>query len=175
MTREEAIQVLTLLKAAYPRFYTGMTRADAEAAISLWASMLADMPFEVVKIAIEKYMAVGKFPPTIADIRESALNTKELTGDEAFGQAVEAVKRYGYYREAEALSSIHADVAKVIKNLGYKDLCMLEDGKEKMTYRAHFLRLWEDNKTATRKQAMIPKGLAEKLDAIPCTIKSIEG
>ena len=39
MTREETIGVLTILKSAYPRFYQGMTKGDAETVINLWSAI----------------------------------------------------------------------------------------------------------------------------------------
>ena len=41
MTRDDVIQMLTLLKAAYPAFYSKMSSKDAEAAITLWIEMFS--------------------------------------------------------------------------------------------------------------------------------------
>lgn len=175
MTREDSIQVLSLLKVAYPRFYQGMTKGDAESAITLWTSMLSDHRFEAIKLAVQKYIASSKFPPTIADIRESLIPDNFMTGDEAFGQAMKITKLCGQYRENEALERMDEKVSKIVKNLGYKDLCLTENGDNMMTYRAHFLRAWEANKTEIKKQSMIPIVISDKLNALTNNVKRLEG
>ena len=54
MTREEAIKVLAILKAAYPNSYRGMTKEEAHGTVAVWAAQFASMPASVVMIAINK-------------------------------------------------------------------------------------------------------------------------
>lgn len=177
MTREQSIQVLSLLKVAYPRFYTNLSKDDAENAISLWTSMLSDHCFDVIKLAVQKYIAQGKFPPTIADIRESLVEVterKEMLADEAWGQAIATVRKYGSYREEEALASMDSSVSTLIKRLGYKTLCMTEDDQI-MTFRAHFIKLWDSNLKNKKSQAMIPIEFKQRMDLLTNNIKMIGG
>lgn len=70
MTKKEATQILAMLKAAYPNFYKDMGADEAQGTISIWAMQFADLPAEVVLMALNKHISVGKFPPTIAEIKE---------------------------------------------------------------------------------------------------------
>jgi len=70
MTREETIQVLSILKAAYPNSYKGMTKQEANGVISVWATQFATVPLNVVLIAVNKLVAINPFPPAISDVRE---------------------------------------------------------------------------------------------------------
>ena len=70
MTKKEAVQILAILKAAYPASYNGMTKEEASGTVSVWAMQFADMPVDIVMMAIHKAIATNKFPPTVAEVRE---------------------------------------------------------------------------------------------------------
>ena len=69
MTKEETVQVLSLLKAAYPNSYKGMTKQEANGVISVWATQFVSTPAEVVIIAINKLIATNSFPPSISEVK----------------------------------------------------------------------------------------------------------
>lgn len=71
MTRDEAVQILSILKAAYPNNYKGMSKQEAMGVISLWALHFANVPADIVMIAVNKTIAKKSFPPSIADVKES--------------------------------------------------------------------------------------------------------
>lgn len=68
MTREEVQILLQMLKTAYPT----QKVEDPKAMVQLWASMLYDMPKEIVFTATKAYIGSHKFFPTIAEIRTQA-------------------------------------------------------------------------------------------------------
>jgi hypothetical protein len=69
MTREETVQVLSLLKAAYPNSYKGMTRQEGNGVISVWATQLSYVPVEVVLMAVNKLISTSTFPPSISEVK----------------------------------------------------------------------------------------------------------
>lgn len=70
MTREDAIKILSILKAAYPNSYKGMTKDEANGTIGVWAAQFTSMPYEIVSIAINKLISTNTFPPTIHEVKE---------------------------------------------------------------------------------------------------------
>jgi hypothetical protein len=70
MTREEAIKVLAILKAAYPNSYRGMTKEEAHGTVAVWAAQFANMPASVVMIAINKIISKNTFPPSINEVKD---------------------------------------------------------------------------------------------------------
>ena len=70
MNKKETVQILAILKAAYPNFYKDMTTEEAQGTISVWALQFADMPADIVLMALNKAISTSKFPPTIAEIKE---------------------------------------------------------------------------------------------------------
>ena len=70
MTKKEAVQILAVLKAAYPASYNGMTKEEATGTVSVWAMQFQDMPADIVMMAIQKLIATNKFPPTVAEVND---------------------------------------------------------------------------------------------------------
>lgn len=69
MTKKEALQILAILKAAYPSSYNGMTKEEATGTVAVWCMQFADLPAEVVMMAIHKLIATNKFPPSISEVK----------------------------------------------------------------------------------------------------------
>lgn len=70
MTREEAIKVLAILKAAYPNSYRGMTKEEAHGTVAVWAAQFAGVPASVVMIAVNKIISKNTFPPSINEVKD---------------------------------------------------------------------------------------------------------
>lgn len=70
MTRQEAIKILAVLKAAYPNFYKNMTKEEAQGTISVWATQFNGMPAGVVMLAVNKLISTNTFPPSINEVKE---------------------------------------------------------------------------------------------------------
>ncbi len=69
MTKKEALQILAILKAAYPASYNGMTKEEATGTVAVWCMQFEDMPAEIVMMAIHKLIATNKFPPSISEVK----------------------------------------------------------------------------------------------------------
>ena len=70
MTREETIKILAILKAAYPNSYKNMTKDEANGTVTIWAMQFANIPADVVMIAINKLISTSPFPPAICEVKE---------------------------------------------------------------------------------------------------------
>lgn len=70
MTKKEAVQILAILKAAYPASYNGMTKEEASGTVAIWAMQFEDMPANIVMMAIHKLIATSKFPPSVAEVKD---------------------------------------------------------------------------------------------------------
>lgn len=70
MTKKEALQILAILKAAYPSSYNNMTKEEASGTVAIWAMQFADMPVDIVMMAIHKLISTSKFPPSVAEVKD---------------------------------------------------------------------------------------------------------
>lgn len=70
MTKKEAVQILAILKAAYPSSYSGMTKEEASGTVAVWAMQFGDLPVDIVMMAVHKLIATNKFPPSVAEVKD---------------------------------------------------------------------------------------------------------
>lgn len=70
MTKQEAIKILAVLKAAYPNSYKGLTKEEANGIVGIWATQFVSTPYILVSIAINKIISTNTFPPTINEVKE---------------------------------------------------------------------------------------------------------
>ena len=103
MTFKEFGYIADAIKTYFPRDNVLPT----EHAMSLWYDGLKDLPYQVVNIALKKYVQTNRFAPSIADIREQAaqLNQNNQNGDlneaEAWSLVLKAIRRSAHYSEEE--------------------------------------------------------------------------
>ena len=101
MTQEETIDLLSVLKAAYPNFYRNMTRKDADQVISLWHEMFKDEPGGLVALAVKRHIATDTkgFPPHIGAIKDAIVKIQqpeEMTEIEAWNMVRNAIRSYSW-------------------------------------------------------------------------------
>lgn len=147
---------------------------DAES-IKIWYQLLKDMPYEIANVSIQKHMATNKFPPTVAEIRSGAAEITDKSHDWSDGWESfrKAVGRFGYYRREEAFASMDEITRKVVKRLGWKELCMSENI---MQDRANFRMVYEQEQNRAVERAMLPEGLRKQMDALQSgVLKAIGG
>lgn len=70
MTREEAIKILAILKAAYPNSYRNMSKDEANGTVMVWQTQFANIPAEMVFIAVNKLISKSPFPPAISEVKD---------------------------------------------------------------------------------------------------------
>ena len=69
MTAKESAQILAVLTAAYPNAYKNITEQEAAAVALVWASQFADIPYDIVFMALQKAISSCKYPPTICEVK----------------------------------------------------------------------------------------------------------
>lgn len=70
MTLEETIKLLALIKLAYPTSYKDIDKDTQLATVNMWQRNFNAVPFAIMELAIDHFVKISKFPPTIADICE---------------------------------------------------------------------------------------------------------
>ena len=128
MIRDEVVQLLGLLKVAYPNFYKNITKKEAEQTISLYEDMFKNTNQAVVTVAVKELIGTLQYPPTIADIKNKIdeITTVKKLPTELWEQLCKALKNSGYHsvEEFEKLSpEVQAFVKSPneLKNLGLMD------------------------------------------------------
>ncbi len=106
MTKEEMIQIMAIISAAYPRFYDKQTDADKMAALKLWYRHFMNVSYDFMLQAVDAVITTNKFPPTIAEINEKVDlllydYSKNISESEAWGYVNKAIKNSAYDYENE--------------------------------------------------------------------------
>lgn len=70
MTKAEAIKILAVLTAAYPHAYKNMSDDEANGVVMVWTIQFADVPADIVFMALNKAISSCKFPPSISEVKQ---------------------------------------------------------------------------------------------------------
>lgn len=72
MNRTEVLAVMSVLRAAYPSFYRGMSRDDAENAVNLWEDIFCYDDAGTVGMAVRDFIAEDDkgFPPSPGQLKK---------------------------------------------------------------------------------------------------------
>lgn len=155
MTKIEFAKIAAAIKTYYPQ----ANILPNEAAAELWFRQLEDIPYQTATVALNKWVSVNKWPPTIADIREAALevSTAEIPDwSEAWEQVLTALRRFGPYRQAEAMASLDEITRTVVRRLGFMNLCASENIAAD---RANFRTIYQVVAERRRKEEQLPEAL----------------
>lgn len=162
MTKAETVKLLAVINAAYPNMQI------SEATVSVWHELLGDLDINLVLAATKKLILESPYPPTIADIRKRAVEIMTLPEDridaaEAWGEVEKAIRWYGYYREAEALASMSPRTAKVVRYIGWQNICLNE---EPGVVRGQFLKMYAQVAEREQKELLLPIDLRQSIQIL---------
>lgn len=114
MTRAEILQILAILKAAFPHSYKNMGKRDIEALVNLWLRQFATEDPQIVSAAVDSLIATRKegYSPTIGEIKEQIYLLQNHSGiDEAAAwHLVSQACRNGLYGYREEFNKLPPEV-----------------------------------------------------------------
>lgn len=162
MTKAETGKLFLLIAAAYPRD-KAFAQAD-EIMLSMWATMLKDVPWAQAEACIQAHIATSPFPPGISDIRGWMAKSAGtgMDGSEAWGKLLATVRKHGYYEEAAARRTLAGPVWEAFERTfgNWQQFCMSENP---VADRAHFMRTWEAMEKRREEQALLPAPVQAEL------------
>lgn len=165
MTKDEFKILCKGMKAVYTQS-TFLPDADA---FKVWYSLLQDLDYTIAQAAIQKYMLINEFPPTIADIRKNAVSVQagdRKTWSEGWEEVMKAIGNFGSYREEEALESMSEITRKAVKKLGFRNICLSENiTADRANFRTIYEQMAENEYTAKQ----IPLNLSKLIESIQQT------
>lgn len=162
MSKEEFMRFAMILKTTYPKDNLLPTKE----AMSIWYQMLMDIPYMIAEKALQKWISINRWPPTIADIREYSSNiSKPKIPDwgEAWSEVLKMITRYGYYHETEALNHMQPLARQVTEMIGYKQICTSENITAE---RANFRKCYEIVIAREKENQQLPTGLLEAIKTL---------
>ena len=102
MTQNETVEVLKILTTAYPKYYSNITREQANNMLNLWSTMFADKDVKDVINALKAFILTDDsgFPPTIGQINNQIYklnNANEMSELEAWSLVAKACRDSAYH------------------------------------------------------------------------------
>lgn len=168
MTQDEFSRCLALIRAYWPHG-TGSWTADA---IEAWESLLLDLDAATVAAAVQVLATEGREwppPPGVVRQRACALVSRLPTGEQAWGEIREQLRRVGSTRgmrngSGETIQPAwsHPLVGVVADRMGWDALCM---STNELGDRAHFLKMWEQASERERTAETLPPAARNALAA----------
>lgn len=161
MTRNEFAKIVDAIKTFYPSDKV----LPNKQAIQLWYQELSDVPYELAVMSLRKHVSTCKFPPTIAELRAGIVEATTVceSWSDGWEQFRRAVRKFGYYQQEEALGSMDKITRKVVKRLGWKELCMSEN---LMQDRANFRMIYEQEMQQAKKAEVLPEDLKQQIESL---------
>ena len=167
MNKKEFAIFASALRTYYPK----ENILPNEQALELWFKQLQDIPYDVAEVTLNKWVATNKWSPSIADIREQATDLTQggaKDWGDAWQDVLRAISKYGSYEELKALESLDETTRKVVKRLGFRNLCFSE---EIQVDRANFRMIYEQQLQRDKQDAQLPPRLKELMANMPMMIE----
>lgn len=126
MTRQEFGKIAMAIRTYYPKERI----LPDDYAVELWYDALKDLDYQTARYAVKKWAETNRWSPSISDVRGMCATLRHgefHTWEEEWQRACDAVRKFGYTREREAMESLPELTRKIVSRLGYKNLCSSEN------------------------------------------------
>ena len=159
MDRKQITVILGYLKVAYPSFYKGLSKKDAEEIIAVWQDLFADCNFELVFTAVKELInsSDNPYPPTIAEIKNKMyeLTTEDKTATDFWNEIVIAIKD-SIYHSKEQFEKLSPECKEFIKNPAQlKELAMMDSKTVHSVTKGQFLKQMETIQKRVKEKALM--------------------
>lgn len=171
MTKDETLALMGIIQTAYPQFYRGMKKEQAENTVNLWATMFADDCIEVVRAAVESFIVTDTkgFPPTIGIIKDYVIKVtsppvkSEL---EAWAEVKKALARSGY-NSKEEFAKLDDDIQRVVGSPNQlREWAMVEIPTLDSVIASNFQRSYRAVAKANREYRALPSAVTDIVNAL---------
>lgn len=149
MDRKDTISILAIMKAAYPSFYKGISKQEAEEIINLWCDMFNNEPVGIVGAAVKSLIETDEkgYPPHIGAVKEKIrLITckEEKTEMEAWNLVFKAICR-GIYHSKEDFEKFPDEIKEIVGSYEQiKHWAMMDSSEVQSVVSSNFQRSYRE-------------------------------
>lgn len=180
MNKQETVQIITLLAGNYESI-ANKSEMQQKMMLNTWYECLRDLDYNLVLQAVKKTIINSKYPPTINEIRQNAIEminpTTTISAIEAWNEAYKMICN-GLYMTEEQFNQASPIVKKFFGNVRQvKELAQTDTDTVNSVTKGQFLKQYDVLVKRETEQKMLPPQmqdyigkLADKMD-----IKQIGG
>ncbi len=177
MTRNQTIQVLKILKKAYPNFYKGFSKEDSKEAIDLWTMMFEDEDVFMVANAVKVHIAMDEkgFPPVIGQIKSKirTLSQKSTMTEFEAWEKIKSAVRNSLYNSDEEYAKLPENIQKLIGSPStLREWAMLNISELDTVVQSNFMRSYRAKIEHEKEYLALPKSVKEFVKEISMPINS---
>lgn len=168
MNYDETLRIMAVLRAAYPRYYSGQSRTDVEAAVNLWMAIFEDTPYNVVAAAVQAFIADDDkgFPPAVGQINRRVreiVEPERMTEQEAWTLVKRACENSGYEWQKE-YDKLPEDVRRCVGDaLTLREWALMPVEEFETVVASNFMRSYREKREVRRRREAIPPSMRELL------------
>ena len=166
MTKQETVEIVTLIVMAYPAAEKLKDENTITAMVNVWAKIFKDDNPRLVELAVQKHIATNKWPPNIAEIRDQMVTLEHpeiIPPDIAWAAVSDLLYATSMYGDPSSM--LPPLVARCVETIGWDHLKELHRGQhggykpgmDRTVFIAQYTPMYERE----REKAMLPKALSE--------------
>lgn len=169
MTREETVQVITLLAGNYDSI-AKKDKIQKQLMINTWVECLGDLDYKLVLQAVKKTILESPYPPTIHDIRKNAIEminpSTQRTAIEAWNEAYSMICN-GLYMTDEQFEKASPEVKKFFGNVRQvAELSRTDIDTVNTVTKGQFLKQYEIIVNREKERKLLPQQMQEFIGRI---------
>lgn len=149
MTKEQFLKGITFLTIAYNKEFT-------EEQVSVWYEFFKEEDYDAFRKAVKRIIPLKQFMPSIAELKQEIATISnpvlQLNAEDEWDNVLKAVKKYGSYRQDEAIQSLKPYTRNIVRQVGYMRICMSENIQWE---RKEFMELFNTNKERDTETLML--------------------
>ena len=166
MTKQETIQVITLLAGNYNSI-SEKSKEQKQMMANTWYECLGDLDYKLVLQAVKKTIIESPYPPTIHDIRKNAMElakpSTKRTAIEVWNEAYDMICG-GLYMTEEQFRTARPEVQKFFGNVKQvKELAMTDTKTVNTVTKGQFLKQYDILVERERQQKLLPEQMQQMI------------
>lgn len=171
MNKVETAEILSVLKAAYPQFYSNIGSAEANKIVNLWAEMFEDESLRDVALAVKSMLAsrTNTFPPNIGEVKAQLVKMRtpnEMTAQEAWNLVAKAI-RNGVYGSQEEFQKLPKNVQRLVGSpQQIREWALMEADTVSSVIASNFQRSYNVRQQSDKEYAALPSSVKQMVTGL---------
>lgn len=174
MTQAEVMKLLYVIKASYPRHFSGMSIQDTQNMANAWGMLLGDLDYAQASAGLKTYITTDTkgFPPApgqiIACIQKAAANpAREQSAAEAWDEVYRAIENLRWDEPEREFDRLPKKTQKIIGSpAALREIAMMDIGSVMIGEKARFFRQFEAMTEREKDYARIPERIRREVEAL---------